>query len=174
MPASKRKNKQAKFSSGRNNWLKSTTKFQRVVTLVVFVVLFVTVGVFVRQHSEAATSGCFGGDYSISGSGYDSYGYCVEQAQEMVNGVHAYAIYSGGFNPWGSSKFLAHDKSFGPLTYAGVKDFQKFADIKDDGIVGQSTWSNLCYYTGSEFTDAASSSYPGYESLARQAANAVC
>ncbi|MET8677989.1 peptidoglycan-binding domain-containing protein [Streptomyces sp. NPDC004647] len=44
---------------------------------------------------------------------------------------------------------LAEDGSFGPVTDAATRRFQKCADITVDGIIGAQTWSFLTYWANS-------------------------
>lgn len=50
------------------------------------------------------------------------------------------------------------DGKMGPLTRAGIEEFQRLHGLKDDGVVGRQTWAKLRVYlegAGSEGTETA-------------------
>lgn len=61
---------------------------------------------------------------------------CVVYIQEMLNGV----TYAGHLPQW----YLSADGIFGYNTLSKVYEFQKYAGLKQDGVIGSKTWAKLC------------------------------
>lgn len=86
---------------------------------------------FVGGAAAEAASGCVAYNYSQGGNGT-----CVKYIQQIVN---ASAV----------TGYISTDGSFGPATKAAVIAFQRNRGITADGIVGPTTWKNLCSVTQS-------------------------
>lgn len=112
---------------------KSTVSWNQA-SVMAFVALFVSVGVFVVMKSNAS-SGCVNQTFSTG-----SAGNCVTYIQQLTNWQLQYGSWSNG----GRYSLLTVDGTFDAMTKTNVKIFQGTAGLKQDGIVNQDTWSKLC------------------------------
>lgn len=115
--------------------------------IILFVTLFTVVGgVYMIYKSWASTDlGCVTHTFSQGSSGH-----CVTDIQTMLNSHCDYVYYQKRLNPkliFPSCSYLIADGKFGSLTDGQVKQYQKYAFLTVDGIVGKQTWSSLCYET---------------------------
>jgi zinc D-Ala-D-Ala carboxypeptidase len=120
---------------------------------VVAIVAVASVGAYLLTQSHAAT--CKDYIYGNGGSGV-----CVGYIQKMLNGAYE-AGTAIGQNPnfaqavglpVSSTKLITVDGSYGPQTVGRVKAFQTAMHQRTiDGIVGPTTWAQLC---GAAYTAA--------------------
>ena len=127
------------------------SRFLRWNSPALWVIVLITVfgGTFAIYQSHAATvtqvpcsSAYRVGTYFELYSGYDNNAYeknCVKNIQTIVYG---YLDGNSGIN--GTNI----DGYFGPGTQASVEKFQRIWKLSVDGVVGQQTWSKLCYVAG--------------------------
>lgn len=140
--AASRKKKQSGFGSLLSSIFRGKRKW---VTLVIFVLIFGGIGTYLLRESYALStsiSHCTGNNWGAS----KTTGQCVKDIQRILNGV-------GGTYSVGSV-----DGIYGTKTKTGVKNFQSFWGLGNDGVVGPKTWERLCYvayYNGTDSTNAA-------------------
>lgn len=117
-------------------------KFKRGFAASALVLALAGIGVVGPVSQASALSGTTGKGctaYQYARGGYAS---CIANIQRMLNGINAsYGSHYGGYS-------LVVDNSFGPKTDTQVRRFQKFANLKVDGLVGPKTWNELCFYAG--------------------------
>lgn len=179
MPSTKNTKKESK------KWLKLSITKPYTMLAIVFVVLFGGIGVWRLNDSHAASYPCSNEIHAGSSFEEGSTGTCVVYLQRMLNGVRAYAGAAGGGSGrdiyFDHSTFLSTDGDFGPLTEASVKAFQTFTRISSDGIVGPTTWGNICFDTGGGIASGdidwmveAQTAYPAVAKVASQANALAC
>lgn len=103
-------------------------------TLAAVLAFTATIGAVVAQPTDASAAGkpCV---KRVLKKG--DKGTCVKRLQKVLN--------------WQTGSKVAADGTFGEKTKSMVKKFQKKGfpkKVKVDGVVGKSTWSNICYVGG--------------------------
>lgn len=117
-----------------------------------FVLVFVSIGTWYIQRSEAA--GCLSQTFSIQNPG--GYGnICVKAIQSMLDNDRIGSILKTCPYPDPKVSYTCnkgyYDGIFGSKTAADVRIFQLYSPhasgyprLKQDGVVGLSTWTQLC------------------------------
>lgn len=104
----------------------------------------------------AASSRCVDNTYQKGAKGT-----CVKRLQKLLN-AHRCDNTVG--------KRVTADGVFGSKTEKCVKAFQKYTNIKADGIVGNKTWRSMCYV----HLGPADPNHPFYKEFAKLAKAAGC
>jgi peptidoglycan hydrolase-like protein with peptidoglycan-binding domain len=109
-----------------------------------FVLVFVGLGTWFVSRSQASSI-CVYQTYSQGSSGT-----CVKAIQSIVDGSRVGVILKTC--PYGGLSYTCsggyYDGIFGPKTTYGVKRFQYYFGLRQDGIVGPATWAKLCRNAG--------------------------
>jgi len=111
--------------------------------LAAFMLVFVGLGAWFVNHSEAAGPPCVSRVFYYYEPGTIG-SQCVKDLQQMLHNIGDYYYTYNGFS---NSGIYPPDGVYGSATRTQVVDFQKFSKFPksgQDGEVGPYTWSYLC------------------------------
>lgn len=118
------------------------TRNQSIVLGLVFVAIVGSAGAYWVSSSRAFTPCINQWPY-----GQGSSGSCVRVIQDVTYDVGYYQSATGGYFKYGpksdlNTKYI--DSSFGPITARQVENYQRWKNIRIDGVVGRQTWTTMC------------------------------
>lgn len=132
------RNSAKNWSASKHAWLYKSVRVN-VMLLIAVVIGFAAAGTYFVVYAHAYSTGvtCTHHIYGASGTGYDSYGYCVSQLKKD------YGLLNDRTN-WTFTYENPNYLGWTFVTTANTKHFQNNWGISVDGVVGPVTWNRMC------------------------------